>query len=131
MKNRCKDCGKCCLETEMILSQNDIKLIMQNHPNFIKKKEFAFMKNNKQYQLKNKNGHCIFFDPSLKTCRIYEYRPQGCKFYPLIFDLNHNICKFDEDCPRTILFYKDKEKLKTTCQDLKRYLKTELEIEIK
>jgi len=131
MKNRCNDCGKCCLETEMILSQNDINSITHNHQSNIKVKAFAFINNSKQYQLKNKKGHCVFLEPSSKICTIYEYRPQGCKFYPLIFDLNRNICKFDDDCPRTILFYKNKEKLKTTCQDLKRYLKTELEIEIK
>ena len=129
MKNRCKDCGKCCLDTEMILSQNDIKLIMQFHRNIIKEKEFAFMNNSKQFQLKNKNGHCIFYDPSLKTCKIYEYRPQGCRFYPLIFDLDRRKCKLDEVCPRSNLFYKNNN-LGTTCKDLKHYLITELGIEI-
>ena len=114
----------------MILSQIDINSIIHNHQGIIKEKDFAFMNNSKQYQLKNKKGHCVFLEPSLKICMIYEYRPQGCKFYPLIFDLNRNVCKFDVDCPRTNLFYKDKNKLKTTCQDIKRYLKTELELEI-
>jgi Fe-S-cluster containining protein len=131
MNNKCKDCGKCCLDTEMILSQRDIKLIIDNYHNIINENDFAFMNNFKHYQLKNKQGHCVFLEPSLKICKIYEHRPQGCRFYPLIFDSNRIECKLDEDCPRTSLFYKNKERLMTTCQDLKRYLKTELKIAIK
>lgn len=130
MKNRCKDCGKCCLDTEMILSQKDIKSIINNNNSIMKEDDFALMNNFKQYQLKNNKGHCVFLEPSLKICTIYKYRPQGCKFYPLIFDLDVQNCKLDEDCPRTNLFYKNKDRLKTTCQDIKRYLKTELELEI-
>ena len=32
MKNQCESCGKCCLETEMILSQQDIDLIIEKLP---------------------------------------------------------------------------------------------------
>ncbi|MFW9969203.1 MAG: hypothetical protein ACFFDF_03320 [Candidatus Odinarchaeota archaeon] len=35
MKNVCENCGECCLETEMILSQQDIDLIVKKHPNRI------------------------------------------------------------------------------------------------
>ena len=90
MNNKCKDCGKCCLETEMILSQRDIKLILSNFPNPIREEDFTLKNFEDQYQLKNKKGHCVFLEPTQKFCKIYEYRPQGCRFYPLIFDLNTN-----------------------------------------
>ena len=131
MQNNCNDCGKCCLETEMILSQKDLNSIISSLHENIREKDFTFTNNDKQYQLKNKEGHCVFLEPSLKICTIYEYRPQGCRFYPLIFDLNERKCKLDEDCPKKDLFYKNKDSLKTTCQDLKRYLKKELATEIK
>ncbi len=42
MRNKCENCGKCCLETEMILSSQDIKIIINNLPNNIRKEDFTF-----------------------------------------------------------------------------------------
>ncbi|MFX0083965.1 MAG: YkgJ family cysteine cluster protein [Candidatus Hodarchaeota archaeon] len=130
MKTLCENCGKCCLETEMILSQQDVELIRKKCPNNLKEQDFVFKNNNKKFQLKNMEGHCVFFDYSSKNCNIYKYRPQGCKFYPLIFDVNEGKCKLDEDCPRTNLFYKNKREFKTTCQKLKIFLKNQLNLKI-
>lgn len=128
MENKCKDCGKCCLETEMILSQQDIELIKAYYPNNIREQDFIFKNKNEQFQLKNFEGHCVFFDYSSKNCNIYKYRPQGCKFYPLIYDINEKKCRLDEDCPRINLFYKNKKDFKIACQNLKMFLKEQLNI---
>ena len=88
MRSLCENCGKCCLETEMILSQQDIELIKKSYPNNLRKQDFVFKTNNAQFQLKNIEGHCVFFDNFSKICNIYKYRPQGCRFYPLIYDIN-------------------------------------------
>ena len=86
MKNECENCGKCCLETEMILSQEDVDLIINNSLNKSYRDYFTFDKSNEYYQLKNIEGHCVFFDLTSKICKIYKYRPQGCRFYSLIYD---------------------------------------------
>ena len=129
MKNKCENCGKCCLETEMILSQQDIKIIISNLPN-IKKQDFIFKNTNEQYQLRNIEGHCFFFDVSNKECKIYKFRPQGCRFYPLIYDFNKKDCRLDDDCPRNNLFYNDNKTFRSLCQNLKIFLKTQLNIKI-
>ncbi len=49
-------------------------------------------------RLKNVNGHCVFFDERAKSCRIYPYRPIGCRLYPLIFDDVLGVT-IDEECP--------------------------------
>jgi Fe-S-cluster containining protein len=129
MKNKCENCGKCCLETEMILSQQDIKIIISNLPN-IKRQDFTFKNINEQYQLKNIEGHCFFFDFPNRECKIYKLRPQGCRFYPLIYDFNKKDCRLDDDCPRNNLFYNDNKTLRRSCQNLKSFLKTQLNIKL-
>lgn len=130
MENKCENCGKCCLDTEMILSHQDIELIKISYPNNIRKQDFAFKNKNEQFQLKNIEGHCVFFNHYSKNCNIYKFRPQGCRFYPLIFNINEKKCKLDEDCPRTNLFYENKQNLKITCKNLKIFLKKQLNMKI-
>ena len=130
MKKKCENCGKCCLETEMILSFEDIALIKKNSIDNIGEGDFVFKNEDEQFQLKNIDGHCVFLNLSLKTCKIYKYRPQGCRFYPLIFDISTKKCKLDEDCPRTSLFHKNKQDFKISCQNLKIFLKTQLDMKI-
>jgi Fe-S-cluster containining protein len=48
-------------------------------------------------QLKNYDGRCVFNDG--KKCSIYEYRPEGCKLYPIIYDEDKNHATLDVDCP--------------------------------
>ncbi|NVM35896.1 MAG: YkgJ family cysteine cluster protein [Candidatus Lokiarchaeota archaeon] len=130
MKNKCENCGKCCLETEMILSSEDIELINKNLNDNIGEGDFVFKNNNKHFQLKNIEGHCKFLDLFSKKCKIYEFRPQGCRFYPLIYDINKKKCIPDEDCPRTNLFYINIQDLKNACQNLKIFLEKQLNMKI-
>jgi Fe-S-cluster containining protein len=126
MKNKCENCGECCLRTEMILSKNDINRIMKNSTKYLQKEDFVFKNKDGFFQLKNISEYCVFFDILSKQCKIYEYRPQGCRFYPLIFDFEEQDCILDIDCPRPHIFYQDKNNLKKTCKDLLRFLKQEL-----
>ena len=96
----------------------------------MKRKDFIFKNKNGFFQLKNSANHCVFLDFFSKMCTIYEFRPQGCRFYPLIYDFTQNICTFDKDCPRSNLFYQDKQELKNNCENLKNFLKTELHLNI-
>ncbi len=130
MKSLCENCGKCCLDTEMILSRNDIELIKRESSKSLRGRDFVFKNDNNQLQLKNIEGHCVFFDNNSKCCNIYKYRPQGCRFYPLIYDINEEKCELDKDCPRSNLFYKNKQEFEITCKNLKTFLKIHFKLKI-
>jgi Fe-S-cluster containining protein len=111
----------------MIVSLNDINLILENIKNisvddFISKNHEGF------FQLKNKNGRCVFFNSSKKECRIYNYRPKGCQFYPLIYDPIDKRCILDKDCPNPVVLLSLQESRLKICKMLKEYLKEELRI---
>ena len=53
MRSLCENCGKCCLETEMILSQQDIDLIIKNASDKSGSDDFVFKNSKGYYQLKN------------------------------------------------------------------------------
>jgi len=48
-------------------------------------------------KLKNREERCVFHDG--KICLIYDNKPEGCKFYPIIFNEENNSAIIDEDCP--------------------------------
>jgi len=50
------------------------------------------------WRLKNVDGRCFFLNWNGK-CRIYEYRPYGCRLYPLIYDWNEHKITLDNLCP--------------------------------
>ncbi|MHA1687989.1 MAG: YkgJ family cysteine cluster protein [Promethearchaeota archaeon] len=123
---KCRDCGLCCLETKMLLSESDILRIQKLYFNNQEKKDFFFKNEEGMYQLRNINDKCYFFDPITKTCKIYEIRPKGCEFYPLIYDTINDTCVLDEDCPRSFLFYKNSTQIKKFCKKLKKFVHEEL-----
>lgn len=129
MSDKCKSCGKCCLKTEMILSQEDVELILKHYNSKLRQEDFVF-EFERFFKMKNIEGHCFFFDNSTKQCMIYKLRPQGCRFYPLIFDKDKKLCIFDEDCHRSQLFYQSKKEYKKICKKLKDFIKNQLKIEI-
>ena len=91
-----RDCHQCCLETEMILTLADLERITDEGYN---PEEFAFSPSEADgfWQLKNVDGRCFFLSESGK-CTIYDFRPQGCKLYPLILTLDTNEVVVDDDC---------------------------------
>ncbi len=34
-------------------------------------------------------------------CKIYEIRPFGCQFYPIVLDPSSNRCSYDTECPHS------------------------------
>ena len=128
MGNKCKDCGKCCLDTEMSISKQDIRKILKNQNLKLNEDDFALKISHNHYQLKNIDGHCYFFNNKKKHCNIYESRPQGCRFYPLIFDNDVRKCVYDEFCPRANLFVLSKNKFKIKCNQIKNFLSNQLKL---
>ncbi|HID15862.1 MAG TPA: YkgJ family cysteine cluster protein [Candidatus Atribacteria bacterium] len=94
MPFQCIKCGKCCRETEMPLTLKDLKRISSLG---YKVTEFAIF-NGEKWKLKNINGHCYFLDEKLNLCKIYPYRPEGCKIYPVIYIENEGV-GVDDECP--------------------------------
>src|SRR3972149_11348615 len=80
---RCLRCGECCLETEMLLSTEDLaKLEKKGY-----KKEFFARVDKAAYTvLRNSHGCCVFFDVENRRCKVYSERPSGCRVYPVIYD---------------------------------------------
>ena len=91
---RCSNCGVCCTETEMLLSEKDINRIAKQ--GFSKR---FFLKINKEgyAQLKNREGHCVFYNSEKQRCSIYANRPLGCRVYPVILDEEKGII-LDDIC---------------------------------
>jgi Fe-S-cluster containining protein len=58
---------------------------------------FFFVNHEKDYQLKNVDGHCIFLVDG--RCSVHDDRPQGCRTYPLILDLSVDRVVLDDVCP--------------------------------
>lgn len=79
----CLRCGLCCTETEMLLSIEDIeRLVVRGHP-----KDFFVTFDEEGYAiLRNLDNHCVFYDVQNRRCRVYSFRPSGCRVYPVIYD---------------------------------------------
>ncbi|HIQ03356.1 MAG TPA: YkgJ family cysteine cluster protein [Desulfurococcales archaeon] len=90
-------CGKCCYNTEMPLTRSDIDRIKRLG---FKENYFTVYRNGIPH-LKNVNGHCVFLDPETGMCRIYKYRPLGCRLYPLVYSLDSRRVIVDSECPKS------------------------------
>jgi Fe-S-cluster containining protein len=60
-------------------------------------RDFFFVNDDHDLQLVNVNGHCIFLVQG--RCSVYDYRPDGCRVYPLILDLSVDRVILDSECP--------------------------------
>ncbi|OYT58566.1 zinc/iron-chelating domain-containing protein [Euryarchaeota archaeon ex4484_178] len=76
----------------MMLTEEDVKRISSlGYRNFYYEKD-GFL------YLRNVNGKCVFLDEN-GLCKIYEHRPEGCRFYPFLYDPDRDEIILDEDCP--------------------------------
>jgi len=123
LKLICENCGICCYKTEMLITKDDIKTILTNYNAPLKVNDFTFKNEDGYWQLKNVNKHCYFFDEKTKLCSIYKFRPEGCRYYPLIYLEDIGICSLDTDCPRRNNFYLDWRERRRTSEKLMKYLK--------
>jgi Fe-S-cluster containining protein len=47
--------------------------------------------------LRNVNGVCYFYDTERKSCKVYEKRPEGCRYYPVMYCLDEGKPIIDEE----------------------------------
>ncbi len=91
----CLRCGKCCQETEMLLSNKDIERLERKG---YKRNFFVQFDKEGYATLKNQNGICVFLNPKTQTCRERKNRPSGCRIYPIMYDEDKGIV-VDKICP--------------------------------
>ncbi len=104
-----KFCAKCCYQTDMPLSMEDIIRISSlgfDPKEFVELDEYP--------KLKNVDGHCYFLNVTTGECKIYEHRPFGCRLYPLIYDPKTDSVIVDAECPQASQISKE---------DIKKYEK--------
>ncbi len=115
-------CSKCCIQTYMPLSLADIARLKAFG---YKVNEFIVQRGGER-RLRNREGKCFFLAEG--KCKVYEDRPTGCRFYPLVFDLDGEVV-VDPECAHGAEFTVDPEegeKLIAFIRKLKREKKRKL-----
>ena len=89
-------CALCCYNTEMPLTEDDMRRLEALG---YRREEFAVKGPDGVWRLRNVDGHCFFLDPRTGACKVYPYRPQGCRLYPLVYDPDSDAVIVDPECP--------------------------------
>lgn len=82
---KCAQCGRCCVDTEMQLTINDVQRLESlgyARADFVEEHPSGFL------HLQNRAGACVFFNAATRRCLIYDSRPAGCRLYPLVYLLS-------------------------------------------
>ena len=93
---RCSNCGICCQQTMMMLSNADVTRLEKagyDKNKFSRRDKHGFL------ILKNRRGLCFFYDSEKRGCGIYKLRPLGCRIYPVICSEQDGII-IDNLCPQ-------------------------------
>jgi uncharacterized protein len=80
---RCIRCGICCQETDMLLSKADISRLEKHG---YSQDSFVRLDREGYALLRNRQGHCVFYNNQERRCDVYAHRPSGCRIYPVISD---------------------------------------------
>jgi Fe-S-cluster containining protein len=80
----------------MLLSRADIRLLERAGQ---EREEFVRFNGQGFAQLRNRRGHCVFYQIEKPRCRVYRYRPLGCRIYPVIFSEEDGVI-VDDLCPQ-------------------------------
>ncbi|MBL7118814.1 YkgJ family cysteine cluster protein [Candidatus Bathyarchaeota archaeon] len=97
---KCSHCGLCCQDTEMELSDRDVKRLERLGYSL---DEFSTSSEDSPRQLRNVDGHCFFYDAPSRSCRVYPHRPFGCRVYPVVYIVGEGI-DVDSLCPMSYTF---------------------------
>jgi uncharacterized protein len=110
-------CATCCVETEMPLTKSDIERIEKLG---FKRSDFA-VETTGEIRLRNRKYLCVFLEDC--KCSIYLSRPEGCRIYPLVYDVDSRKVMYDQICPHHGEFKlksDEKERLKRLIRRLDR-----------
>lgn len=104
----CLSCAKCCMGTQMVLAPSDVERLRGRGL-----EGFYVMRGPFLY-LRNVGGRCVFLDKRTRRCKVYEYRPLGCRVYPLVFDEARGAL-IDTLCPLSDELGRRKDELRRAC----------------
>lgn len=97
---RKNNCHYCCIETEMLLTNKDIRNIGKTTG--IKADRYVRITKEGHKMLQNRmrgiKAQCFFLNNE-GLCEIYKARPEGCQFYPIIWDMEKHLAIRDDICP--------------------------------
>ena len=79
----------------MLLSENDIRLLEKSTRC---RDEFVRYDKHGYAMLRNRKGHCVFYDCERQRCKAYRFRPLGCRIYPVVFSEEKGVV-MDRLCP--------------------------------
>ena len=80
----------------MLLSRADIGLLEKAGHG---KEDFVRFNGQGFAQLRNRRGHCVFYQIEKRRCRVYRFRPLGCRIYPVIYSEEDGVI-VDDLCPQ-------------------------------
>ncbi|MHA1791810.1 MAG: YkgJ family cysteine cluster protein [Promethearchaeota archaeon] len=126
-RNICMDCSRCCMPTEMLLSPKDIEIIKKLGHDL---DEFSVLDRATHHRkLRNINGRCFFLEgDGPYRCKLYPNHPTGCKFYPMIYDVDRKKCIIDKEYCVNWSKFNNINEINTTCDAFKRFLKNEMHL---
>ncbi|MEM0449346.1 MAG: YkgJ family cysteine cluster protein [Methanomassiliicoccales archaeon] len=84
---KCARCGKCCYETRMELSEEDVHRLEALG---YSRKDFCESDKDGILRLRNVKGRCYFLLGN-NECAVYPSRPLGCEIYPVNCDLDGEV----------------------------------------
>lgn len=92
--NPCRrhDCHVCCIDSKMTLTEADVLLLESAGYS-----DFVRLNSRDDLELKSRHGRCVFLTE--RGCGAYQFRPEGCRLFPLILDMQSNRVIRDEYCP--------------------------------
>ena len=93
----------------MQLSETDIQLLEKTG---CPRKQFLYVNKKGYAQLRNKKGHCIFYDTEKIACTVYGKRPLGCRLYPVVYSEDDGVVT-DDLCPEKLTVTETEIKRKT------------------
>jgi uncharacterized protein len=71
---------------------------------------FSRVNDDGDLELVNRDGACVFFEDG--RCRVYPVRPEGCRLYPLILDVDEDRVFRDRFCPHRLEFPLTKDRVR-------------------
>jgi Fe-S-cluster containining protein len=101
----------------MLLSRADIKLLERagyNRGDFVRFNGQGFA------QLRNSRGYCVFYQIEKHRCRVYRFRPLGCRIYPVICSVEDEVI-VDDLCPSAVTV--TKREIDSKAEKLRRLLR--------
>jgi hypothetical protein len=79
----------------MLLSNEDVERLEKVGYD---RQKFARFDKHGFVRLRNRMGFCVFYDAAKHRCRVYKYRPSGCRVYPVVYSERKGIV-VDHLCP--------------------------------